>query len=122
MVPNLQLDPPDAQLLYWKGCSVCFLNEHAWALSGSQQGRFLHMLTDLMSQVSGCSNCSEIMPGVYQCSYPGPRLLPSGTIDVDSRQLRNRFPSVCLLSLCSVFPGLFRFGPGWYPDMEHFTG
>eukprot|EP00041_Stephanoeca_diplocostata_P031071 m.958298 g.958298 ORF g.958298 m.958298 type:complete len:370 (-) comp23879_c0_seq19:214-1323(-) len=51
MVPNLQLDPPDAQLLYWKGCSVCFLNEHAWTLSGSQQGRFLHMLTDLMAKI-----------------------------------------------------------------------
>ena len=30
MVSDLQLDPPDSQLLYWKGGSICFLNEFVW--------------------------------------------------------------------------------------------
>lgn len=46
-----QLDPPDSQLLHWKGASLCFLNEQVWNLSGSQQGRYLHMLFDILCKV-----------------------------------------------------------------------
>lgn len=51
MVPDLQIDPPDSQLLYWKGASLCFLNDQIWNLSGAQQGRFLHVLFDLLCKV-----------------------------------------------------------------------
>eukprot|EP00035_Acanthoeca_spectabilis_P017520 m.367910 g.367910 ORF g.367910 m.367910 type:complete len:337 (+) comp16666_c1_seq12:1595-2605(+) len=51
MVPDLQLDPPDSQLLHWKGASLCFLNEQVWNLSGSQQGRYLHMLFDTLCKL-----------------------------------------------------------------------
>ena len=51
MVSDLQLDPPDSQLLYWKGGSVCFLNEFVWGLSGTQQGRLLHVLADVVAKV-----------------------------------------------------------------------
>jgi len=52
MVPDLQLDPPDSQLLYFKGASLCFLNEQTWALSGAQQGRFLHIMGDLAAKLA----------------------------------------------------------------------
>eukprot|EP00038_Savillea_parva_P012273 m.203473 g.203473 ORF g.203473 m.203473 type:complete len:341 (+) comp22134_c0_seq1:62-1084(+) len=51
MVPDIQLDPPDSQLLYWKGASICFLNEQVWNLSGSQQGRYLHILFDILCKL-----------------------------------------------------------------------
>lgn len=48
---NLQLDPPDSQLLYLRGASVTFLFEQAWNLSYSQQGRFQHILLDAMDKL-----------------------------------------------------------------------
>eukprot|EP00036_Acanthoecidae_sp_10tr_P004919 CAMPEP_0182930806 /NCGR_PEP_ID=MMETSP0105_2-20130417/26372_1 /TAXON_ID=81532 ORGANISM="Acanthoeca-like sp., Strain 10tr" /NCGR_SAMPLE_ID=MMETSP0105_2 /ASSEMBLY_ACC=CAM_ASM_000205 /LENGTH=340 /DNA_ID=CAMNT_0025069139 /DNA_START=219 /DNA_END=1239 /DNA_ORIENTATION=- len=51
MVPDVQLDPPDSQLLHWKGASLCFLNEHVWNLSGAQQGRYLHVLFDILCKL-----------------------------------------------------------------------
>lgn len=49
---NLQLDPPDSQMLYLKGASVSFLFEHSWVLSRGQQGRYLHILTDIMEKLT----------------------------------------------------------------------
>ncbi|XP_068698755.1 quinone oxidoreductase-like protein 1 isoform X1 [Montipora foliosa] len=49
---DLQLDPPDSQLLYLKGASVSFLFEHSWILSRGQQGRYLHILNDIMEKLS----------------------------------------------------------------------
>jgi len=49
---DLQLDPPDSQMLYLKGASVSFLFEHSWVLSRGQQGRYLHILTDIMDKLS----------------------------------------------------------------------
>jgi len=49
---QLQLDPPDSRLMLLKGASLSFVCEQAWLLAGSQQGRLLHILSDLMDKVS----------------------------------------------------------------------
>ncbi|EDV24482.1 uncharacterized protein TRIADDRAFT_56317 [Trichoplax adhaerens] len=42
---DLQIDPPDTEILYMKGASVGFIFEHAWTLSSSKQGCFLRILS-----------------------------------------------------------------------------
>jgi hypothetical protein len=46
-----ELDPPEAQVLFAKGASIGFANRHAWTLSSSQMGRFLHILRGIAEQV-----------------------------------------------------------------------
>lgn len=48
---NLQLDPPHSKILYLKGATVSFLFKDTWTLAKGQQGRFLHILTDLLDKV-----------------------------------------------------------------------
>lgn len=48
---DLQLDPPSSQLLFMKGASVCFLCEYAWMLSQAQQGRYQHILNDILGRL-----------------------------------------------------------------------
>lgn len=59
---NLQLDPPDSELLYLKGASVHFLNPDVWTLSSAQQGRYLHILHDSMEKLFG----GHIRPTIIQ--------------------------------------------------------
>jgi len=47
-------------LLFLKGASISFIFEQSWLLGGSQQGRVLHILSDLMEKVSK----EEIVPKV----------------------------------------------------------
>uniref|UniRef100_UPI00398F6A16 quinone oxidoreductase-like protein 1 isoform X2 n=1 Tax=Pristiophorus japonicus TaxID=55135 RepID=UPI00398F6A16 len=49
---NLQLDPPDSQFLFRKGATISFLNEEVWQLSNMQQGKYLHILKDVMEKLS----------------------------------------------------------------------
>ncbi|XP_053312860.1 quinone oxidoreductase-like protein 1 [Spea bombifrons] len=49
---NLQLDPPDSRTLFLKGASLSFLNDEVWNLSHAQQGRYLHILKDVMEKTS----------------------------------------------------------------------
>ncbi|XP_067849356.1 quinone oxidoreductase-like protein 1 isoform X2 [Heptranchias perlo] len=49
---NLQLDPPDSRFLFHKGATISFLNEEVWQLSNMQQGRYLHILKDVMEKLS----------------------------------------------------------------------
>lgn len=49
--PNLQLDPPNSKLLFLRCASVGFLCEQAWMLSHAQQGRYQHILMDIMRKV-----------------------------------------------------------------------
>ncbi|KAG8000273.1 Quinone oxidoreductase-like protein 1, partial [Nibea albiflora] len=49
---DLQLDPPDCRLLYLKSASVTFLNDEVWTASSSQQGRYLHILKDIVEKMS----------------------------------------------------------------------
>ncbi|XP_013413940.1 quinone oxidoreductase-like protein 1 isoform X2 [Lingula anatina] len=49
---DLQLDPPNSEMLYLKGASVSYLFEHVWTMSAGQQGRYQHILLDLMDKVA----------------------------------------------------------------------
>lgn len=49
---NLQLDPPDCRLMYLKSASVSFLNPEVWTASSAQQGRYLHILKDIVEKMS----------------------------------------------------------------------
>ncbi|XP_047208513.1 quinone oxidoreductase-like protein 1 isoform X2 [Girardinichthys multiradiatus] len=49
---NLQLDPPDCRLLYLKSASVSFLNPEVWTASSAQQGRYLHILKDIVEKMA----------------------------------------------------------------------
>ncbi|XP_028410119.1 quinone oxidoreductase-like protein 1 isoform X2 [Dendronephthya gigantea] len=48
---DLQLDPPHSKMLYMKGASLSFLFKDVWTLSKGQQGRFLHILTEVLDKV-----------------------------------------------------------------------
>jgi NADPH:quinone reductase-like Zn-dependent oxidoreductase len=47
----LQIDPPDSQLLYLKSANISYLFHHAWSLSLGQQGRYQHILKDIMNRL-----------------------------------------------------------------------
>lgn len=49
---DLQLDPPDCRFLYLKSASVTFLNHEVWTTSSAQQGRYLHILKDIVEKMS----------------------------------------------------------------------
>ncbi|KAL1022327.1 hypothetical protein UPYG_G00025190 [Umbra pygmaea] len=49
---NLQLDPPDSQTLFLKAASLSFLNEEVWGASSAHQGRYLHILKDIVEKLS----------------------------------------------------------------------
>ncbi|CAJ1066791.1 quinone oxidoreductase-like protein 1 [Xyrichtys novacula] len=49
---NLQLDPPDCRLLFLKSASMTFLNHEVWTASSAQQGRYLHILKDIVEKMS----------------------------------------------------------------------
>ncbi|XP_069000255.1 quinone oxidoreductase-like protein 1 isoform X2 [Embiotoca jacksoni] len=49
---DLQLDPPDCRLLYLKSASLSFLNPEVWTASSAQQGRYLHILKDIVEKMS----------------------------------------------------------------------
>eukprot|EP00112_Aurelia_sp_Birch-Aquarium-sp1_P021860 Seg599.3 transcript_id=Seg599.3/GoldUCD/mRNA.D3Y31 product="Quinone oxidoreductase-like protein 1" protein_id=Seg599.3/GoldUCD/D3Y31 len=60
---NLQLDPPDCQLLFLKCASVHFLFEDAWTISRGAQGKYLHILQDIMDKLSK----QVLRPTVHHC-------------------------------------------------------
>ncbi|KAM9804191.1 quinone oxidoreductase-like protein 1 [Neosynchiropus ocellatus] len=49
---DLQLDPPDCRFLFLKSACVSFLNPEVWTAAAAQQGRFLHILKDLMDKMA----------------------------------------------------------------------
>uniref|UniRef100_A0A8D3ED42 Enoyl reductase (ER) domain-containing protein n=1 Tax=Scophthalmus maximus TaxID=52904 RepID=A0A8D3ED42_SCOMX len=49
---DLQLDPPDCRLLHLKSASLSFLNPEVWTASSAQQGRYLHILRDIVEKMS----------------------------------------------------------------------
>ncbi|PSN33621.1 Quinone oxidoreductase-like protein 1 [Blattella germanica] len=58
---NLQLDPPNSRLMYLRCASLGFLFEQAWMLSSAQQGRYQHILMDIMEKV----NTKTIRPNIH---------------------------------------------------------
>ena len=53
--PNLQLDPPESQMLLMKGASLHFLFEPVWMLSSAQQGDYLQILKAIMTKLENGS-------------------------------------------------------------------
>ncbi|XP_069394810.1 quinone oxidoreductase-like protein 1 isoform X2 [Paralichthys olivaceus] len=49
---DLQLDPPDCRLMHLKSASVSFLNPEVWTASSAQQGRYLHILKDIVEKMA----------------------------------------------------------------------
>ncbi|XP_077102326.1 quinone oxidoreductase-like protein 1 isoform X1 [Siphateles boraxobius] len=49
---HLQLDPPDSHILFLKAASLSFLNDEVWTSSRAKQGRYLHILKDVMDKLS----------------------------------------------------------------------
>ncbi|KAM3605851.1 uncharacterized protein V6R79_006074 [Siganus canaliculatus] len=49
---ELQLDPPDCRILHLKSASVTFLNHEFWTVSSAQQGRYLHILKDIVEKMA----------------------------------------------------------------------
>ncbi|XP_072018784.1 quinone oxidoreductase-like protein 1 [Amphiura filiformis] len=49
---NLQIDPPDSRLLSLKAASICYLNDTVWTLSCQQQGKYLHILRDIIDKLA----------------------------------------------------------------------
>ncbi|XP_068424689.1 quinone oxidoreductase-like protein 1 isoform X2 [Clinocottus analis] len=49
---DLQLDPPDCRTLHLKSASMSFLNQEVWTASSAQQGRYLHVLRDIVEKMS----------------------------------------------------------------------
>ncbi|KAM8976044.1 quinone oxidoreductase-like protein 1 [Pelodytes ibericus] len=49
---DLQLDPPNSHSLFLKGASLSFLNDEMWNLSNAMQGKYLHILKDVMEKLS----------------------------------------------------------------------
>ncbi|KAJ9597215.1 hypothetical protein L9F63_011937 [Diploptera punctata] len=58
---NLQLDPPNSRLMYLRCASLGFLFEQAWMLSSAQQGKYQHILMDIMEKV----NTKTIRPNIH---------------------------------------------------------
>jgi len=57
---QLQIDPPLSKSLFLKGASISYLFEQSWVLSSSQQGRYLHILKDLMEKLGA----GQIRPSI----------------------------------------------------------
>lgn len=49
---DLQIDPPDSEVLHMKGSSLCHLFPEMWTLSTCQQGRYLHVLKDVLDKAA----------------------------------------------------------------------
>uniref|UniRef100_A0A673II52 Quinone oxidoreductase-like protein 1 n=1 Tax=Sinocyclocheilus rhinocerous TaxID=307959 RepID=A0A673II52_9TELE len=46
-----KLDPPDSHILFLKAASLLFLNDEVWTTSRAKQGRYLHILKDVMDKL-----------------------------------------------------------------------
>ncbi|XP_026164753.1 quinone oxidoreductase-like protein 1 isoform X3 [Mastacembelus armatus] len=58
---ELQLDPPDCRLLHLKSACLSFLNPEVWTASSAQQGRYLHILKDIVEKMSaGILRCTVL--------------------------------------------------------------
>uniref|UniRef100_T1IY46 Enoyl reductase (ER) domain-containing protein n=1 Tax=Strigamia maritima TaxID=126957 RepID=T1IY46_STRMM len=63
--PNLQLDPPNAKLLYLRGASVSFLFAQTWLLSPSKQGRYQRILNLNLNDVMDKLAKGIIRPNIH---------------------------------------------------------
>ncbi|XP_062866556.1 quinone oxidoreductase-like protein 1 isoform X2 [Trichomycterus rosablanca] len=92
---NMQLDPPDSRTLFLKAASMSFLNEEVWEASRAKQGRYLHILKDVVEKLS---------TRTFRPLLENPVPLYEATVSmemVQRKQVRKRvlFPTVNLLPL-----------------------
>lgn len=85
---DLQLDPPDSRLLYLKSASVSFLNGDIWTASSAQQGRYLHILKDIVEKLSA---------GILRPQPQEPVPLYEATVAMEMVQLRQKRTAVVQL-------------------------
>ncbi|XP_060715897.1 quinone oxidoreductase-like protein 1 isoform X2 [Tachysurus vachellii] len=81
---NLQLDPPDSRSLFLKAASISFLNEEVWEASRARQGRYLHIMKDVVEKLSA---------GIFRPLLENPVPLYEATVSmemVQRRQVRKR--------------------------------
>ncbi|TSK17903.1 Quinone oxidoreductase-like protein 1 [Bagarius yarrelli] len=81
---NLQLDPPDSRTLFLKAASISFLNEEVWDASRARQGRYLHIMKDVVEKLS---------TGIFRPLLESPVPLYEATVSmemVQRRQVRKR--------------------------------
>ncbi|XP_072513909.1 quinone oxidoreductase-like protein 1 isoform X2 [Salminus brasiliensis] len=81
---SLQLDPPDSRNLFLKAASLSFLNEEVWEASRARQGRYLHIMKDVVEKLS---------TGIFRPLVENPVPLYEATVSmemVQRRQLRKR--------------------------------
>lgn len=76
---NLQLDPPDSRILFLKAASVSFLNEEVWEASRSRQGKYLHIMKDVVEKLS---------TGVFRPLVEKPVPLYEATVSMEMVQMR----------------------------------
>nr|XP_057920618.1 quinone oxidoreductase-like protein 1 isoform X2 [Doryrhamphus excisus] len=77
---DLQLDPPDCRLIFLKSACVSFLNPEAWSVAAAQQGRYLHILKDIMDKMSS---------GVLRPQPEAAASLQEATVAMESVQLQH---------------------------------
>ncbi|KTF87579.1 hypothetical protein cypCar_00003612 [Cyprinus carpio] len=81
---HLQLDPPDSHILFLKAASLSFLNDEVWTTSRAKQGRYLHILKDVMD---------KLCTGTFRPQLEDPVPLYEATVSmemVQSKQTRKR--------------------------------
>lgn len=81
---HLQLDPPDSHILFLKAASLSFLNDEVWTASRAKQGRYLHILKDVMD---------KLCMGTFRPQIEDPVPLYEATVSmemVQRKQVRKR--------------------------------
>ncbi|KAB5523460.1 hypothetical protein PHYPO_G00152810 [Pangasianodon hypophthalmus] len=81
---QLELDPPDSRILFLKAASISFLNEEVWEASRARQGRYLHIMKDVVEKLS---------TGIFRPLLENPVPLYEATVSmemVQRRQVRKR--------------------------------
>ncbi|XP_066563100.1 quinone oxidoreductase-like protein 1 isoform X2 [Amia ocellicauda] len=81
---GLQLDPPDSRSLFLKGATLSFLNEEVWNASSACQGKYLHIMKDVVEKLSN---------GTFRPQLEDPVPLYEATVSmemVQKKQVRKR--------------------------------
>lgn len=62
---DLQLDPPNSLQLYFRSASLSFVFDQSWTMSSAQQGRWLHIVEDIVKRLETSSlkaHISHLLP------------------------------------------------------------
>lgn len=51
--PDFQLDPPESYQMFMRNSSICWNNEGTWMHSGTEHGKFLHLLSTSLKFAKG---------------------------------------------------------------------